>query len=49
MADTASDKLVAPKEIPQITKIRRRIEDRLRKDDQAVMTVAEILKVRVSG
>jgi hypothetical protein len=35
-------------QVPLSVKIRRRIEDRLRKDEQAVLIVAEVLKIKVT-
>jgi hypothetical protein len=48
MRGTETSAMVETKEVPLVVKVRRRIEDRLRKDEQAVMMVAEMLKVKTT-
>lgn len=48
MIATSTDTARVVDKVPLIVKVRRRIEDRLRKDEQAVLTVAEVLKVKTT-
>lgn len=48
MRGTETSGMVETKEVTLVVKVRRRIEDRLRKDEQAVMMVAEMLKVKTT-